>query len=63
MIRMTMSEKDYDTLATALGTLDAKIRDWIQSAADRESFDHYMTLRDDLEALKARYREAERVRA
>lgn len=29
MIRMTMSEKDYDTLATALGTLDAKNREWI----------------------------------
>ena len=62
MIRMTMSEKDYDTLGTALGALDAKIREWIQGAQDRESFDHYLGLRDDLTALKERYQAAERVK-
>ena len=62
MIRMTMSEKDYDTLKTAIGCMASKVREWIQQAPDRESFDHYMGLRDDLAALKARYEAAERVK-
>lgn len=64
MIRMTMSEKDMETLKTALGCLDNAIRGWSRDAADHadsEGYNHYLELKDDLNALKARVREAQRI--
>lgn len=61
MIRLTLSEKDYDTLKLAMSCLRNSIADWFRQAEDRESIDHYAALHDDANDLQQRINAAEEV--
>lgn len=60
--RVTLSDKDYDTLNLAVQTLRCKCQEWIQAADDIDAFDHYAALMEDVNQLRDRVLLAEEVR-